>query len=181
MSGKNLIDRHLIVILFFSVGQVFFHSCHNNENSKENLELIVSYNLDSTNVATVGYVNDYGKQGEWYFFDDLGRLELVETYKNNIVHGKVEMYICCRKFQEYIAENGKIIGRVTNYSPNGDIVSISYYDSTQVSFSLNLFNSKIYEINSFDKNRKINLVYSDSSVLNVKEQFPVSYGCCIDD
>jgi len=181
-SGKIQTGSNIIVFLIFILLQLFFQSCEMKNSSKVIMELQVNYNVDSTIVTSIGYSDIMGKQGEWYFFDDKGHLELIENYVNNVSHGKGEMYICCKKFQEYNVVNGKFIGRVTNFAPSGDIVSISYYDSSQESFSFGLHNSKIYEINKFDENRNMNLMYSDTSILNISDQFPASYGCCkLDD
>lgn len=178
MNGRVLIGDSKFMAVFLLLGLFFSFSCNKKYNLDPELELEVTYSLDSTYVKSIGYINPFGKQGEWYFFDDQGHLELIENYKDDIVHGKVEMFICCRKFQELTAFNGKIIGRVTNFSPNGEIVSISYYDSSQSGFSLNLYESKAYEINKFDANRNIKLIYSDTSIIEIPDQFPASYGCC---
>lgn len=178
-NGRIQIGDFKLIHVIFLIGQILCYSCNSKSTKKNSLELQVAYNLDSTFVTSIGYTNTDGKQGEWYFFDKEGRLEIIENYQNNIVHGKVEVYKCCRKFQEMMAINGKIVGRVANFSPNGEIISISYNDSSQVSFYLSLNKFKVYEINEFDENRNFNLVYSDTSI-NEIDEFPSSYGCCVE-
>lgn len=176
-NGVIQIAASKLIFVIILIGQFFCQSCDRKNNTKSPLELQVAYNEDSTFVTSIGYTNNDGKQGEWYFFDQEGRLEIIENYQNNIVHGKVEVYKCCKKFQEFEAINGQFVGRVSHFSPDGDIINISYYVSSQVGFSFNLNKFKVFQIDQFDENRNFNLVFSDTSI-NEIDEFPSSNGCC---
>lgn len=175
MNGKNQIDRILIYFIF-----VVCVSCSSGSDTKDFKRVEIEYNQDSTSVISVGYIDKYGRQGEWYFFDDAGYMSKIANYHQGELNGKVIEYKCCRKFMEYTALNGEVKDKITFFSPDGEIANITIVDTLGRGFDLSLFNGQIYELNIMFNKDSLVQCFSNMAI-DASGLYPTSYGCCKGD
>lgn len=86
-------------------------------------EVMYYFNEDAASIASVGLMNENGKQGEWVIFDSGGKISKTETYLNGVLDGPVVEFLCCKKFSTYTFDNGVLEGEIIYYSSEGYVSS----------------------------------------------------------
>ncbi|MGE0930851.1 toxin-antitoxin system YwqK family antitoxin [Peijinzhouia sedimentorum] len=166
-------------VLYFCLLSLIFSSClESNEglkNSVNNIE--IHYNDDSTRVLSFGSVNKNKKDGEWYFFDQSGKVQKIQTFKNGVLNGPVTEFLCCQKFSTYTYKNGKLEGEVIYYSSDGNISSKGYFIAGKLNgIWIDFYNNELLSVSIFNNDIK-EVIYENIKLKDViiGNEF---FGCC---
>ena len=173
-NGKIQKDRN---ILFLCLFLVYFIGCRpvNLENQKRDVSVL--YSEDSTIVLAVGLKDNFGKQGEWFFFDESGSIKTISNYRNDTLNGLVTEFSCCKKFMQYIVDGGNYVEKITYYSPDGHVSGVTYLDSLKSGYEIKLHNSKIFQIDLLENGGNVKSIFSDPKV-DASNIYFDSSGCC---
>ena len=95
-----------------------------------------------------GFVNDYGKQGKWFFYNEDGTILKEVEYKDDVEHGLFTRYF----------DNGKIALQSNFKDGRYDGPGIEYYENGQVKEDWIYRNEIFFSINFWNENGEQTLI-----------------------
>jgi antitoxin component YwqK of YwqJK toxin-antitoxin module len=179
-SGEGLIFtmshslNFIIILLIFSF-------CKNNSGNTRGYtlnELQVNYDSDSTNIISIGYLSEFGEDGEWLYFDKSGRLEKIQNFNKGVLNGPVTEFLCCKKFSEYTYKDGVLDGEIVYYSSDGSITTKgNFKDGEMAGLWTEFLKGKLISITCFIDGNEISIFKSENYNETVSgNEF---FGCCV--
>lgn len=185
MERSTKRGRKLIVTISHSLSFIIIllicSYCKNitEDSEKNNLnEVKVNYNLDSTNIVSIGYLSSFGKEGEWMYFDRSGRLEKIQNFNSGVLNGPVTEFLCCKKFSEYTYKDGVLDGEIIYYSSDGLISSKGgFKHGEMVGLWTEFLKGKVISVTYFAGGNEISIfkVENYNETVSGNEFF----GCCL--